>query len=63
MIWSVTDKLITAWDICEMKPKFVHGGHLKKVNDMSVHPNLPDLYSSVDEDNSIQIFQPNSAYK
>jgi hypothetical protein len=30
---------------------------------MSVHPNLSDVFASVDEDNAIHIFQPNKNYK
>lgn len=39
---------MTLWDIYEGKPKFVHGGHLKRINEMSVHPNLTDVFASVD---------------
>jgi hypothetical protein len=41
----------------------MHGGHLGKVNQMDIHPNLVDVFTSVDEDNSIHIFQPNRNFK
>jgi WD40 repeat protein len=63
LLWTVTEKLITVWDVCEQKAKFVHGGHLKRVTEMAVHPNLSDVFASADEDNSIHIFQPNKNYK
>jgi hypothetical protein len=55
--------MMTLWDVCEQKPKFVHGGHLKKINEMAVHPNLGDVFASVDEDHAIHVFQPNRNYK
>jgi DNA topoisomerase IB len=49
--------------VCDQKQRFVHGGNLKRVFEMAVHPNLSDVFASVDEDNSIQVFQPNRNYK
>lgn len=54
---------MTLWDVCDQKPKFVHGGHLQKVNDIAIHPNLTDVFASVDNDNAIHVFQPNKNYK
>lgn len=34
-----------------------------KVNQMDIHPNLIDVYTSVDNDNSIHVFQPNRNFK
>lgn len=34
-----------------------------KVNQMDIHPNLIDVYTSVDNDNSIHVFQPNKNFK
>ena len=63
LLWTVNEKLITVWDVCDQRAKFVHGGHLKRVTEMAVHPNLSDVFASADEDNSIHIFQPNKNYK
>lgn len=30
---------------------------------MAVHPNLTDVFASVDEDHAIHVFQPNRNYK
>ncbi len=62
-LWTTNGKLMTLWDICTQSPKFVHGGHLKNINDMDVHPNLTDVFASVDEDHGIHVFQPNRNYK
>lgn len=62
-LWTVNEQIMTLWDVCNQQPKYVHGGHLKRVNEMAVHPNLTDLFASVDEDNAIHVFQPNKNYK
>ncbi len=62
-LWTVNGKLMTLWDVSNQRPKFVHGGHLDKVTEMAVHPNLTDVFASVDEDNAIHIFQPNKNFK
>lgn len=58
IMWSVSDLSITMWDIEELKPKFVHGGHTEPLTFMDLHPFEPQTVASVDENNFIQVFQP-----
>lgn len=38
--------------------KFVHGGHTNRVNELAVHPTIPNLFASVGDDTLLEIFKP-----
>ncbi|KAF3986102.1 hypothetical protein FT663_01078 [Candidozyma haemuli var. vulneris] len=38
--------------------KFVHGGHTNRVNEVAVHPTIPNLFASVGDDTLLEIFKP-----
>lgn len=49
---------MTMWDLNDSKAKFVHAGHMQKINQIDLHPTEPRTIASVDDDNEIQVFQP-----
>ena len=51
---------MTMWDLNEQKAKFVHSGHMNKIEEMDLHPFEPRTVVSVDEDNEIHVFQPSA---
>lgn len=38
--------------------KFVHGGHTNRINEVAVHPKIPDLFASVGDDTLLEVFKP-----
>ncbi|CAK9442233.1 uncharacterized protein LODBEIA_P59760 [Lodderomyces beijingensis] len=40
--------------------KFVHGGHVNRVNDFSIHPKVRNLFASVGDDKLLEIWKPKS---
>ncbi|GMM36261.1 transcriptional modulator [Saccharomycopsis crataegensis] len=38
--------------------KFIHGGHTGKINDISISSELVDVYGSVGEDGSVEVWKP-----
>ena len=58
ILWSVGGNSMTMWDLNDSKAKFVHAGHMQKINQIDLHPTEPRTIASVDDDNEIQVFQP-----
>lgn len=38
--------------------KFVHGGHTNRVNDLAVHPTIPNVFATVGDDTLIEVYKP-----
>lgn len=38
--------------------KFVHGGHTNRINELAVHPTIPNLFASVADDTLLEVFKP-----
>lgn len=41
---------------------FIHGGHTNRVNDVAVHPTIPQLFATVGDDSLLEIFQPKTVF-
>lgn len=41
---------------------FVHGGHTSRINDVSVHPRISNLFASVGDDSLLEIFKPKTLF-
>lgn len=37
---------------------FIHGGHTNRINDVSVHPQIPNLFATAGDDNLLEIYKP-----
>ncbi|KAI5970717.1 hypothetical protein CANMA_000136 [Candida margitis] len=38
--------------------KYVHGGHVGRINDFAIHPKIPHLFASVGDDRLLEIWKP-----
>lgn len=38
--------------------KYVHGGHVGRINDFTIHPKIPNLFASVGDDRLLEIWEP-----
>lgn len=58
-MWTIAGNKATLWDVANQKPKFVHAGHRKmidesnpnRINELSVNINQPDTVAVVDANN------------
>lgn len=57
---SSTDKSIIIWDCHSLKPMFIHKGHFGAPNDFDWNAYVPLGILSVDEENSLQLFEVDS---
>ena len=38
--------------------QFVHGGHIRRINDLALHPTIPNLFASVGDDCLLEVYKP-----
>ncbi|KAG5418026.1 hypothetical protein I9W82_004355 [Candida metapsilosis] len=38
--------------------KYVHGGHVGRINDFAIHPTIPNLFASVGDDRLLEVWKP-----
>lgn len=36
---------------------FIHGGHTSRINELSVHPKIPNLFATVGDDNLLEVYK------
>lgn len=57
-VFDVTDSRRRLKNTSDPCLHFIHGGHTRRINDLALHPTIPNLFASVGDDCLLQVYKP-----